>query len=610
MRQLLEGTDAFTLDTSTLSNSQDIKEVPPENFYRSGEGPSKKTKYRQSRLWLWWLLWSIFFALLGGGVTSGIRWLTKLPPPINCQNISALSADGERLYCAQKAADSGQLQQLLAAISLVEDWSKQHPLYWEAQRRNQQWSKAIMEIAQQKINQGELSAAVKIAQQLPVTNPLYSQAQASITAWQGEWQQGKLITGQFQDALKRQNWQQASRLIGELTQLNQQYWNSLRFDQLMQELDTEKQAWQQLEKAKNLALSGQLSHLEKAITLAGKISPKSYVKAQAQAEQLQWGRALLKFAAEHFANQDFASVISIAEQIPVNTSLYEEALDWIRLSRASEVASKDNLAALVDALAVAAQISSQSPLAQLASQQAAKWSSHLQAHQHIELAKFLAGFEQLTGFEMAIEQATLIDPESPQSLKAQTLITQWQQEIQQIEDRKALLQARELAEVGSMEMLKAAVEVASQIQLSQPLRPKAESAITKWHQQIQILEDQALLEAARVLAQRQDFIKAIATAKQISSQRELYPQAQEAIANWVAEIETAQDLPILDAASALAAQGRFDAAIATASFISPERVLYKQAQALKKTWQSQKTALSSASSLGNQSPTLNDQTAN
>lgn len=608
--QLVEDTDDFILDTSTLSNSQDIKDVPQENFYESGEEPSTKTTYRQSRLWLWWLVWSAFLAILAGGVTSGIWWLTKLPPPTDCRSISPLSADGERLYCAQKAADSGQLQQLLSAISLVEDWSKQHPLYWEAQRRNKQWSKAIIEIAQQKLNRGELSTALQIVEQIPLTSPLYAQAQGTITAWQGEWQQGKLITAQFQDALKRQNWQQASRLIGELTQLNQQYWNSLRFDQLMQKLDTEKEAWQELEKAQNLASSGWLVQLEKAITLAGKISPDTYVKAEAQAEQSQWGGALLKFAADRFERENFAGVISLAEQIPVNTSVYEEALDWIRLSRASEVAEEDNIPALVDALAAAAQISSQSPVAQLASQQAAKWSSDLQARTQLELAKFVAGFEQLAGFETAIEQAALIDQESPQRLKAQTLIAQWQQEIQEIEDRQALLRAQELGEGASVEMLRAAIEVASQIKQSQPLYPKAQSAIAKWYEQIQFLEDQAILDAARVLAQKQDFRQAIATAKQISSQRELYPQATEEIANWVAEIQAAQDSPILEAASALAAQGRFDAAIATASFISSERVLYKQAQALKKTWKSQKTGLSSGSSPSNQSSTVNYQTAN
>ncbi|NEO31467.1 MAG: hypothetical protein F6K36_13735 [Symploca sp. SIO3C6] len=593
-----------------MSNSQEIKDLPPKNFYRSGEDPSTQTQYHHRRLWLWWLLWSIFLALLGGGATSAIWWLTKLPPPINCQSISPLSADGERLYCAQKAADSGQLQQLLAAISLVENWSQQHPLYGEAQRRHQQWSKAIMAIAQQKINQGELTAAVKIAQQLPVTSPLYAQVQATITAWQGEWQQGELITGRFEDALKRQNWEQASRQIGELTQLKEQYWNLLRFDQLIQELDTEKQAWQQLEKAQNLASSGYFTHLEQAITLAGKVSPSSYVKAQAKAKQSQWGRTLLQLAAERFEKQDFTGVISIAEQIPVNTSVYEEALDWIRLSRASEIANKNNLPALVDALAAVAQISSRSPLAQLASQQTAKWSSELQAYTQLELAKFVAGFEQLSGLQMAIEQAALIEPGNRQRLRAQTLIAQWRQGIEQIEDRQVLLQAQDLAEASSIERLRAAVEVASKIKLGQTIHPKAQSAIAKWHQQIQFLEDQALLDEAKVLAQKQDFSTAIATAQQISSQGELYPQAQEAIANWQAEIEASQDLPILDAASALAAQGRFEAAIATASFISPERALYKQAQALKKTWQSQQTNLSNGSFLSNQSPNVNDQTAN
>jgi hypothetical protein len=65
------------------------------------------------------------------------------------------------------------------------------------------------------------------------------------------------------------------------------------------------------------------------------------------------------------------------------------------------------------------------------------------------------------------------------------------------------------------------------------------------------------------------------------------------IALWVAQIQTAQDRPILEAATALAYQGRFDAAIATASQIPPERALYQQAQAAIAEWNLQNEAIRS-----------------
>jgi hypothetical protein len=61
---------------------------------------------------------------------------------------------------------------------------------------------------------------------------------------------------------------------------------------------------------------------------------------------------------------------------------------------------------------------------------------------------------------------------------------------------------------------------------------------------------------------------------------------------WVAQVQMAQDRPILEAAAALAAQGRFDAAITTASQIPPERPLYGEAQGAIASWTSQKAAIS------------------
>jgi hypothetical protein len=93
------------------------------------------------------------------------------------------------------------------------------------------------------------------------------------------------------------------------------------------------------------------------------------------------------------------------------------------------------------------------------------------------------------------------------------------------------------------------------------------------------------------LAQRQDLIGAISTAQQIRPGQALYREAQQAISDWVAQVQTAQDRPILEAAAALAAQGRFDAAIATVSQIPPQRALYRQAQALKSSWILQKSTI-------------------
>jgi len=549
-------------------------------------------RQHQGQFRLWWLLWLIVLSVLGGSVVLGTLFLTKLPPPIDCQKISPLSSDSERLYCAQLAAESGQLEQLVAAIKLVEHWPSEHPLYSEAQRMSQDWSEQIMTLARQKVNQGDLSEAVKIALRLPASSSLHQEVETTIADWKQQWQRGEEITSQFKDSLKVQKWQQAASLIKELSQSDLDYWRESRVNVLTEHLTSEEQAWEQLEEARDLAKSNRPELLKKAISIALKISPKSYVKAQAQEEQNRWSRSLLEIAAERFNNQDFAGVISLAQEIPVNTSLYQEAQDWIRLGRASGAAQEENIPALVDALAAVGEISNNSQIHQLAAQKSAEWSSQFQDHLKLQYAQALASLGQETGLRMAIEQAALVKLGSTQRIPAQTLIAQWRQEAQEIEDRKQLLLAQELAKRGTIGQLKTAVKIASQIKLGQPRRIEAQTWIAQWNRQIQILEDQPTLDLAKTLAQSRDLMAAISTAEQIRPERALYPEAQEAIALWVSQVQTEQDRPILEAAAALAAQGRFDAAIATASHISEERALYEQAQALTRAWTEQKDALS------------------
>ncbi len=555
----------------------------------SGLVPGQK---RNRRALQWWLLWLSVASIPVVAVISGVLWLTQLPPPIDCQRISSISPDGDRLYCAQRAASSGKLEQLVAATKLVQQWTPAHPLYSEAQRLLKEWSESILSLAQQKINQGDLSGAVTIASKIPVSSPIYSEAQAEIATWKQEWRTGEKIISQFKDALKVQKWQQASQLIAELSKSNREYWRMSRVDEMLEQLSVEKETWQQLEEARDLAKSNTQEQLEKAIALAGQISANSYVKAQARLEESRWSQQLLEIAATRFKDSDFAGVVSVAKAVPVHTSQYPEAQDWIRLGGASEIAEKNNILALVDALTAVRHIAPKSPVHSLAKTQAALWQSQLQDHAQLQLALVAASVEQRTGLTYAIDQATRVAPESPQRLRAQRLIASWRKEIQQIDDRNLLANAQQLAFQGTMEPLKAAVEIASKIKLGQPLRIDAQTEIAKWNKQIQRLEDQPILDLAEALAQRRDLIAAISTAGQIRPDRPLYSDAQKAIANWVAQVQIAQDRPILDAASALAVQGRFDAAIATAAQIPPQRALYEQAQAAIAAWTSQRDAIS------------------
>ncbi|NES19047.1 MAG: hypothetical protein F6K41_08975 [Symploca sp. SIO3E6] len=581
-------TDSFAVsEPESYSWSQHYDYPPPVSQSNSTELTYQKNQGRQS-LWQWSLLWLSILSLVGGAVASGLLLLTKLPPPINCQQISLLSPDGDRFHCAQLAADSGEAKDLVAAITLVKSWPKEHSLYPEAQRMMTEWSGAILQQGQKQINQGNQSEAVAIASQIPVTSPLYPEAQAAIASWQQEWQRSQETLGKFKDALKGQNWRQAFLLLNQLSRLNPDYWNLSRTDALVRQVSTEREAWEQLEEARTLAQSNRLPKLEEAIQKASKINPNSYIKAQAQVELSLWSRTLLRISAIELEQGNFAQAINIAQRIPINTSLYQEAQDWIRLSRASEAAQADNILGLIDALAGVRQINPKSPVYPTALTQGTLWESKLQDQTKLQFAQILSKFEQKVGHQVAIEQAALVELGSPQRLLAQTLIAQWRQEIWQIEDQQKLLRAQQLATGGTIEELRAAVAQASKIKQGRPLHSEAQKVIAQWHWQIKTLEDQPILDLAKTFAQRLDLVRAISTARQIRPGSAVYAEAQKVLAGWVTQLQIAEDSPILDAAVALADQGRLDAAIAIAGKISAERVLYEQAQKLKNTWIDQK----------------------
>lgn len=563
------------------------------NFFKSDidkKKPSVKVapqKRHRKGFSNWWLFWLIVFSLVGGTLSIGLVFLTKLPPPVNCQRISALSVDGDRLYCAQKAAESGKLEQLVAAIRIVGNWPKEHPLYLESQRLLEEWSKTIIAIAKQQIEGGDLSEAVQTIEQIPLHSTLYGEASSTMATWQKDWQEGDGILSQFKDALIVQNWTEASKLIAVLSRMNYKYWSVSRVDMAMKQLGMEKQAWQELQEARDLAQTKEVDKLEAAIAKATKVNPHSYVKAQAQAEVSKWSRTLLDIGKTFWKNQDFAGLVTVAGKIPANTSLYEEAQDWIRLGRAAQIASPDNFLTLVDALSTIRQIPRQSKVQSEAASFAKLWEQQLQDDLQLKLASLTASFGQEATLAMAIQQASLISPNRPQRLMSQSLIAQWGKEIQEIEDRKTLGRAQQIAAVGTTEQLKAAIALASKINLGQPLRLTAQNDIAQWNRQIETLEDLPILDLARALAQRRDLVGAIATASQIRANRALYPESQREINQWVGQIQAHEDLPILEAAKALAAQKRFDAAIATASQITPERSLYQKAQNAIAFWQSQ-----------------------
>ncbi len=484
-------------------------------------------------------------------------------------------------------AESGSLDSLVKAVDVVKVWPENHPLYNEAQRMMGNWSQDILAIALQRLKQGDLKEALAIADKIPENSPVYPQAQVAMKSWQEQWQQAQEIANQFQQAVKSQNWSQAWKKLEFLLQSTSEYWRSSKHAQLTVQLAMEKQAWQQFQDAQDLAKDGTPEQLTSAIALATKVDPKSYIKGQAQAEKQKWSRSLLDVAASSYKSSDFASVISVAQGVPADVSVYPEAQDWIHLSRAAQVAVGQNPLAFLDALSSVRQIKRSSPLYTEATAKENLWKSHLKDQIQLQVANVVASFDQPMTLNLALEQAQQIGIKRPGRRESQALIASWRKAVQQIEDRSTLATARQLAQRGTLESLQTARSNASKIAIGQPLHPDAQTEIAQWNKQIEVIQDRPILDLARAFARNGDLNAAVETATKISYGRALSSEAQVAIDGWMTQIEIAQDKPLIDAANALAEQGRFASAILTASQVRPGRALYDQAQAAIARWQTE-----------------------
>ncbi|MBD2040540.1 hypothetical protein [Microcoleus sp. FACHB-672] len=555
------------------------------------------------RDWGWPLIWLSVLLVFGGTAAGAFFWLITMPPPINCENISPLSPDMERLQCAQQAAASRKVDQLVKGLALVKDWPAEHPLYGQATHMRDEWSLSLLEIAQNKMDGGDLKGAISIAGNVPKNSPVYADAQALVALWQQDWDKGKVLYNKAIEAIKTQQWQQATAYAQQMVRLRNDYWGQQRYGELLKQIVAERQAWGQLKEARELATYETPDELEKALSLVRKIGSNSYAYTLAKADIVKWSRKLLDLAAKRLQARDLDGAISIAKRVPQESSLYAEAQDFVLLSRAEILVPNTKngpqqpaatIVAVLEAQAAARQIGPDRPLYKQAQAKITDWQAQLKDLLQLQMASSLASVGQGLTFQLAIDQAQMVKQERPRRIYAQTLIAQWRKQLEQSQDRPYVVLAQQLAESGTIDALKAAITKAREVTLGRPLRIEAQTLIASWNKQIQTLEDQPILDQARTVAKQGNLSNAIRIAEKIGQGRALYKQARTSIDEWVGQIQIAEDRPKLNEATKLAAQGRLTDAIQVASQIGSGRALYYEAQDGIGRWAAERDAIRAA----------------
>jgi hypothetical protein len=520
-----------------------------------------------------WTLFSVGVLLTAGGVTVGsLIWLSRVPPATDCSQIGPFSVESERLQCAQQGTQSGKAEDYLKAIALVKDWPVDHPLYGRGQRALEQWSDGLILVARDRLATNDLDGAMKLAEQVPPSSTRYKDVREMIGRWQEERNRGQKLFDKIQVALKQQYWEEASGLLAKMALIEDPIWQN-RLTDLRRQLDNEKKAGVFLKQAQEFVKTNPTQSWGKAIETLMAIDTKTFVWQKAQVEINKWRDSLFDLAGTRLSKKDIKGADEILKSLPTKVAITSDQRDLTRVVYASAVDGDrdhrepifDQMVQVLTASSQVQQVSASSPFYKPASVLLPRLQMQVEDAVQVQIAQALASFGQVNMLQGAIVQAQGIAPKRPRRLEAQTLVAQWTKGVQRLEDRPIVLQAQQVAKAGGLDQLRSAVTLIDRLTKGRALYAEAQNRRGEWVAQIQTIEDKPILNEARGLAQSGQLGKAIQVASRIKSGRALYGDAQGSIGGWAAELQAIQDRATLARAEGLASQGSLTQAIEVAS---------------------------------------------
>lgn len=126
------------------------------------------------------------------------------------------------LGLAQKQAE---LTQFAAALAIAKDLPTDTPVDAELQQQIDNWSaKILLEAEKLYENQGQLQAAIEMAQQIPQDATIKQKALDAQAAWETEVKTNQEIIAAAQKALNASEWEDAQQEIAKIDSSNSVYW--------------------------------------------------------------------------------------------------------------------------------------------------------------------------------------------------------------------------------------------------------------------------------------------------------------------------------------------------------------------------------------------------
>lgn len=387
-----------------------------------------------------------------------------------------------------------------------------------------------LETAYNLLEKGNIDDLLKAVEQVKTIDPksyVYQEAQDIIT------QAKQKVASQVEELIDKQQWAQLSQKLQQIP------------DQL--ELQEEIKDWTQLTNAGNKASSGKKPDLELAITQLETIDPERPLYFKAQELINRWRQeiedvAVLEKAqelAESGNIEDLNAAIAQVQLISAFNPRYDQAQSQIKkwvaqieiiedgptLEQARKQARLGTPNACNEAITQASLIAPGRALYDEAQQVVSKCQYSLQLQQDQPFLDQAVALAKAGDWQGAINTAEQISPGRALYPKAKTRIAAWQGELQA---RQLLQQAYQASSAKTSESLARAIAIAQRISPNTQVKKESVGAINGWSEELLVMAD---------LASSSSVEEAIAIAKNIPPGTSAYYSAKAKIDLWRRRIQ-------------------------------------------------------------------------
>jgi hypothetical protein len=520
--------------------------------------PPLPMKVGKGLLRRWWI---VAIALLGCSLGTGalsIFILLRQPPKPQCDRVFWPFASGSlRLYCAQEWAQKRTLEDLFAAIALIDGLPSYHPLRPLIDRWVDIWSKQALNLADEEFQKGDIQKAIDFAKKIPAQTTAHALVEQKIKYWNTVWAKGKGIFQKVDATLKDEDWRQAFGIMVQLLTVDNRYWSQVQYESLNQRIIVAQQDETQLVKAQKLAEAGGIDNLNKALGVLQDLSDGTIFKKSIQKLTTKIARSLVDIAESSLNKQDLNTALNALQQIPREVSFWPEVQDWIDIANAMSNTWSGEVTGYEAAIAQLKKMSPDRPLYSKAQDYIQKWSGDIGYVRLLQDAQAKAADGTPQGLAFAIQQASQIPSDSTQWENAKQFISDWSASLSDQQDQPILNRADELSFKGDSTSLQAAIQEAQRIAPGSSVYKEAQSRIKDWQNQLNPSSDksfttdfgnspttaqdstdgtsQNLLREAKRIAQKgtpSALASAIETANQIPVESSFRDNAQQAIDDW------------------------------------------------------------------------------